>query len=60
MQDRAAEELASIVGSDAVLTSREDRMLYEYDGSVERGAPEAIVFPSTTEEVARLVRWANE
>ncbi|MBI3933985.1 MAG: FAD-binding oxidoreductase, partial [Acidobacteria bacterium] len=55
-----ASELASIVGQGAVLTAPEDRMLYEYDGSVERAAPEAIVFPSTTEEVARLVRWANQ
>ena len=60
MSQTMAAELASIVGQDAVLTAPEDRMLYEYDGSVERGAPEAIVFPSTTEEVARLVRWANE
>lgn len=60
MQQTVATELAEIVGSDAVLTRPEDRMLYEYDGSVERGTPEAIVFPSTTEEVVRLVRWAKE
>ena len=35
-------------------------MLYEYDGSVERATPEAVVFPATTEEVVKLVRWANE
>ena len=60
MQQTLAKELAEIVGKTAVLTSPEDRMLYEYDGSVERATPEAIVFPSTTDEVARLVRWANE
>ena len=60
MQQTRASELADIVGKDAVLTAPEDRMLYEYDGSVERATPDAIVFPSTTEEVARLVRWANE
>jgi glycolate oxidase len=53
-------ELEQIVGKGAVLTRPEDRMLYEYDGSVERATPEAVVFPSTTDEVARLVRWANE
>jgi glycolate oxidase len=53
-------ELESIVGPEAVLHRAEDRMLYEYDGSVERGTPDAIVFPSTTEEVSRLVRWAKE
>ena len=60
MQQTRASELADIVGKDAVLTAPEDRMLYEYDGSVERATPDAIVFPSTTEEVARLVLWANE
>jgi glycolate oxidase len=54
------EELVNIVGREAVLTAPEDRMLYEYDGSVERAAPEAVVFPSTTKEVLRLVRWANQ
>ena len=58
--DHLETELQQIVGANAVLTSAEDRMLYEYDGSVERATPEAVVFPATTEEVARLVRWANE
>ena len=53
-------QLASIVGPEAVLHRSEDMMLYEYDGSVERATPEATVFPSTTEEVVRLARWANE
>ena len=60
MRESLTTELSEIVGVDAVLTSPEDRMLYEYDGSVERGAPEAIVFPTTTEQVAQLVRWAND
>src|SRR5258708_16740698 len=34
-------------------------MLYEYDGSVEVGSPECIVFPSSTREVAEIVRLAN-
>jgi glycolate dehydrogenase FAD-linked subunit len=60
MREELASGLAEIVGAGAVLTSPEDRMLYEYDGSVERATPEAVVFPSTTDEVARLVRWAND
>lgn len=34
-------------------------MLYEYDGSVELGSPECVVFPSSTSEVAEIVRLAN-
>ena len=60
MSELYTRELAEIVGPGAVLTAPEDRMLYEYDGSVERATPEAVVFPATTGEVARLVRWANE
>ena len=53
-------ELARIVGSEGVLDRPEDLMLYEYDGSVERALPQAVVFPTTTEQVAALVRWAKE
>ncbi len=60
MQTEWITQLASIVGPEAVLHRSEDMMLYEYDGSVERAAPEAAVFPTTTDEVVRLVRWANE
>jgi glycolate oxidase len=52
-------ELGSIVGPEAVLSAPEDLMLYEYDGSVERARPQAVVFPSSTEQVAALVRWAG-
>src|SRR5258708_9624769 len=34
-------------------------MMYEYDGSVELGSPECVVFPSSTREVAEMVRLAN-
>jgi glycolate oxidase len=60
MQRPLTAELAGIVGANAVLDRPEDLLLYEYDGSVERAMPQAVVFPSTTEEVARLVRWAGE
>lgn len=36
----------------------EDLVLYEYDGSVERARPEAVVFPSSTAEVSRIVKLA--
>ena len=60
MQRILANELAAIVGPEAVLHSPEDLMLYEYDGSVELATPEAVVFPSSTAEVVALVRWAKE
>jgi glycolate oxidase len=53
-----ASKLRKIVGRDAVLSSRDDLMLYEYDAGVQRALPEAVVFPQTTEQVARIVRLA--
>jgi len=58
LDSRITAELAGIVGPKAVLDAPEDRMLYEYDGSVDRALPDAVVFPSTTGEVVRLVQWA--
>lgn len=53
------EGLASIVGRDAVLDRPEDLLVYEYDGSIDRAIPQAVVLPTTTEQVSRVVRLAN-
>jgi glycolate oxidase len=52
--------LESILGAGTVLHRPEDLLLYEYDGSVEKGRPGAVVFPSTTEDVSRVVRLAAQ
>ena len=38
----------------------EDLLLYEYDGSVEKGRPSIVVFPTTTEQVSGIVKLAAE
>ncbi len=50
--------LQNIVGAPTVLHRAEDLLLYEYDGSVEKVRPGAVLFPSTTEDVLRVVRLA--
>jgi len=55
-----ARKLRKIVGKDAVLDRAEDLMLYEYDGGVDRGRPELVCFPQTTEQVAAIVRLAAQ
>ena len=40
--------LQNILGASMVLHRPEDLLLYEYDGSVEKGRPGAVVFPTTT------------
>ena len=59
-QSHLIRELSRIVGSKGVLSNSDDLMLYEYDGlSVER-LPDAVVFPTETEQVVALVKLACE
>ena len=51
-------DLNSLLGPGNVLHQKEDLVLYEYDGSVEKGRPDVVVFPRTTEEVSRIVKLA--
>jgi len=51
-------ELKSLLGSNNVLDQPEDLLLYEFDGSVEKGRPDLIVFPHTTAQVAQIVKLA--
>jgi glycolate oxidase len=51
-------ELNKLLGPSAVLHLPEDVLLYEYDGSVEKGRPDVVAFPHSTEEVSRIVTLA--
>ena len=52
------QQLRAIVGDDYVVSHPDDLLVFEYDGSIDRGLPEAVVFPATTEEVSRVVGLA--
>jgi glycolate oxidase len=61
MADRLIQELQNIAGTDAVLHRKEDLIAYECDGyTLQPGAARAVVLPSTTEEVSRIVRYLHE
>ena len=57
---RLAKQLKKIVGKEAVLDRAEDLMLYEYDGGVDRGTPQVVCFPQTTEQVSQIARLATK
>ena len=59
MDSRLIRELKKLVGSDAVLDSKEDLLLYEYDGSVDVARANCVVFPRTTAQVVGIVSLAN-
>jgi glycolate oxidase len=52
-------ELQGALGDEHVLHLPEDLFGYEYDATIERARPDAVVFPGTTEDVAAAVRIAN-
>lgn len=51
-----AQELGAIVGPENVLWQDYDLALYEYDGSIDKSRPHAVVFPTTTAQAAAVVK----
>ena len=51
-------ELKKLLGPSGVLNLPEDVLLYEYDGSVEKGRGDIVAFPRSTDEVSRIVALA--
>lgn len=57
---KAVQGLRDIVGHDHVLTALEDRVSYGYDASKLAALPQAVVFPADAQQVAQVVRLANQ
>ncbi len=58
-----AEPLArirEIVGPDHFSDSLEDRLCYSYDATIEEAMPDAVCFPGTAQEIADIMKIANE
>ena len=55
---RFIEEAKGIVGAEYVIHHPDDLLVYEYDGSVDRNIPQAVVLPNSTEEVSRVMALA--
>lgn len=54
------ERIKNLVGEDQYLDSYEDRLCYSYDATIEESIPDAICFPGSVEEIAQIMKWANE
>jgi glycolate oxidase len=52
-------ELRAAVGDAYVLVSPEELLVYEYDATIERTHPYAVVLPETAEQVAAVVKAAR-
>lgn len=53
--NEAKRELAALLGPKGCLDRREDLALYEYDGGVDKGRPDLVVFPRSTDDVVSIV-----
>jgi glycolate oxidase len=54
------DELHALLGADAVLVDEASRFAYDTDSlALERGRPDVVCLPRTTDEAAALVRWAH-
>src|SRR6202035_4487419 len=49
-----------LLGPRGYLHRPEDLTLYEYDGSVDKARPDLVVLPRTAEDVAAIVKLANQ
>ncbi|HMC57664.1 MAG TPA: FAD-binding protein, partial [Candidatus Solibacter sp.] len=52
--------VAALLGPKGYLDRPADLALYEYDGGVDKHAPDLVAFPGSTEQVAALVKLAHE
>ena len=50
------DELQEGVGLEDVISHPDDLLVYEYDGSVDSNIPLAVVFPSSVDEVSRILK----
>jgi len=60
MNKETVRQIKEIVGAENVLESREERICYSYDGTFQRGIPEIVIFPGNTQEIAQIVKLANQ
>ena len=53
------DELESVVGSHYVLQSESDLLVYEYDGSADKGVPVLVILPENEQQLSQIVIVAN-
>ena len=55
----AVRDFQRALSPDRVLSAAEDLIVFQYDGTIERGQPQVVVLPDSAEEVAAAVRIAR-
>src|SRR5437764_3687575 len=60
IQEHALHSLRTLLPHRQIFTDKATLIAYEVDAGLDRGMPDAVVFPHTPKEVGRIVRWAAE
>ena len=61
MNQHTKEQLKSIIGSGNYFDSKEDKIVYSYDGTpIYQQLPEAVLFPQDEEQISQILKLANE
>ncbi len=60
ISSEALSELRQLLGERGVLDRSQDLLLYEFDASIEKGRPECVVFPTSTDDVVGIVKVAQK
>ncbi len=60
IKENIQESLQTLFNEGQLVVNPAELITYEVDGGLNRGAPDGVVFPESTEEVARLAAWAAE
>jgi glycolate oxidase len=59
LDQRILKELGALVGSDNILTEKQDLLCYSYDATQMEFLPDAVVHPANAAEVSAVVKLAN-
>ncbi len=59
MERKIIDEIIAVVGTENVLASLEERKCYSFDGRIDGGIPDLVVFPSSAQDVSRILTLAN-
>ena len=59
MDGKIIDEIRGIVGKENAIDSLEERQCYSYDARTDGIVPDLVVFPSSSEEVSRIMKLAN-
>lgn len=60
LNKKTMKELRTIFGGENVLTDYKDLVFYQYDASLDRGLPDAVVFPHSVDQIVKLVTLCRE